>query len=221
MTYQVQRRDTLWARAERHLGDPLRYPEIIARNPTAVGPDNEIYPGTVLVLPSDATGLTPPGNSLESSAVPPLEEVTVEPGDTLWDLAEELTGDGGNWRQAWELNRGRTEPGRATFTDPSLIRPGWTLSIPNPVGNAEPEPEPSPRGRPQPSPHRQNRPHRPVTSRPRPCRLQSPQPRRRPEPLRRPPRRQPPHRTTARRTRRQGCRWPPTPAVPASRSRDR
>jgi LysM repeat protein len=149
MTYQVQRRDTLWARAERHLGDPLRYPEIIARNPTAVGPDNEIYPGTVLVLPSDATGLTPPGNSLESSAVPPLEEVTVEPGDTLWDLAEELTGDGGNWRQAWELNRGRTEPGRATFTDPSLIRPGWTLSIPNPVGNAEPEPEPSP---PRPAP---------------------------------------------------------------------
>jgi nucleoid-associated protein YgaU len=138
-SYQVQRRDTLWALAERYLGDPLRYPEIIALNPTAVGPDNEIYAGTVLVLPSDATGLTP---REDNSAVPSVEEITVEPGDTLWDLAEELTGDGENWRQAWEVNRGRTEPDGATFTDPSLIRPGWTLSIPNPVGVNQPEPSP-------------------------------------------------------------------------------
>src|SRR3954454_8486337 len=77
-TYQVQRRDTLWALAERYLGDPLRYPEIIALNPTEVGPDNETYPGTVLVMPTDATGLTPPGNSSPS---PSVEEVIVEPGD--------------------------------------------------------------------------------------------------------------------------------------------
>jgi LysM repeat protein len=43
-TYEVQRRDTLWALAERYLGDPLRYPEIVELNATAVGPDNEIYP---------------------------------------------------------------------------------------------------------------------------------------------------------------------------------
>jgi nucleoid-associated protein YgaU len=151
-TYRVQRRDTLWGLAERYLGDPLRYPEIITLNPTAVGPDNEIYSGTVLVLPSDATGLTPPGSSSAPSAAPSVEEVTVEPGDTLWDLAEELTGDGKNWRQAWEANRGRTEPDGATFTDPSLIRPGWTLSIPNPAGAAQPEPSPPTSTPPEPAP---------------------------------------------------------------------
>lgn len=137
-TYQVQRRDTLWALAERHLGDPLRYPEIARLNPTAVGPDNEIFPGTVLVLPPDAVGLPPTGPAPDTTRT--VEDVTVEPGDTLWDLTEEITGSGHNWRQAWELNRGRRQPGGATFTDPSLIRPGWTLSIPDPASPATPAP---------------------------------------------------------------------------------
>lgn len=137
-TYQVQRRDTLWALAERYLGDPLRYPEIARLNPTAVGPDNEIFPGTVLVLPPDAVGLPPTVPSPDTART--VEDVTVEPGDTLWDLSEEITGNGNNWPQAWELNRGRSQPGGATFTDPSLIRPGWTLSIPDPASPATPAP---------------------------------------------------------------------------------
>ena len=141
-TYQVQRRDTLWALAERYLGDPLRYPEIVELNATAVGPDNEISPGTVLALPADASGLPPPGGGPEPTGATVTEEVTVEPGDTLWDLAEEVTGSGEDWRQAWDLNRGRIQPGGATFTDPSLIRPGWTLSIPTPVDSPEHEPSP-------------------------------------------------------------------------------
>ncbi|RBY95254.1 peptidoglycan-binding protein LysM [Blastococcus sp. TF02-8] len=137
-TYQVQRRDTLWALAERYLGDPLRYPEIARLNPTAVGPDNEIFPGTVLVLPPDAVGLPPTGLAPDTARI--VEDVTVESGDTLWDLTEEITGSGHNWPQAWELNRGRRQPGGATFTDPSLIRPGWTLSIPDPASPATPAP---------------------------------------------------------------------------------
>lgn len=137
-TYQVQRRDTLWALAERYLGDPLRYPEITRLNPTAVGPDNEILPGTVLVLPPDAAGLPPTVPAPDTAMT--VEDVTVEPGDTLWDLTEEVTGSGHTWRQAWELNRGRSQPGGATFTDPSLIRPGWTLSIPDPTSPATPAP---------------------------------------------------------------------------------
>jgi nucleoid-associated protein YgaU len=151
-TYEVQRRDTLWALAERYLGDPLRYPEIVELNATAVGPDNEIYPGTVLVLPSDATGLPPAEGSSEPAAANVTEEVTVEPGDTLWELSEEVTGSGQNWRQAWELNRGRTQPGGATFTDPSLIRPGWTLDIPRAADSPEPEPSSSPPSPPVPPP---------------------------------------------------------------------
>jgi len=155
-SYEVRRRDTLWALAERYLGDPLRYPEIVQLNRAAVGPDNEITPGTVLVLPSDATGLTPAGTSAAPTAPGAAEEVTVEPGDTLSGIAVEVTGDGQSWRTAWEANRGRAEPGGAVFSDPDLIRPGWTLTVPV-VGGAlaetpaMPEPTPVPAAEPVPS----------------------------------------------------------------------
>jgi nucleoid-associated protein YgaU len=155
-THEVRRRDTLWALAERYLGDPLRYPEIVKLNQGTVGPDNEILPGTVLVLPADAIGSAPEDTDSASLEPPAIEEITVEPGDTLWDITEEVTGDGRNWREAWEVNRGRAEPGGAVFTDPSLIQPGWTLSIPSPAKEPAPEPpvvEPSqPRPDPTPAP---------------------------------------------------------------------
>jgi LysM repeat protein len=81
-TYHVQRRDTLWDIAERHLGDPFRWHEIFQINrdrPQADGtsltdPDL-IYVGWQLELPADATGLAPaappvPPSPEPSSAVP-------------------------------------------------------------------------------------------------------------------------------------------------------
>lgn len=59
--YVVQRGDTLWDIAERTLGDPLRYPEIVELSKQTVQPDGAmltdahwIYPGWVLTLPGDA-----------------------------------------------------------------------------------------------------------------------------------------------------------------------
>jgi hypothetical protein len=66
-TYEVQRRDTLWDIAERHLGDPFRWQEIFRLNQGRVQPDGRcltdpdlIYAGWRLELPEDAGGLTPP-----------------------------------------------------------------------------------------------------------------------------------------------------------------
>lgn len=64
--YEVQRRDTLWDIAERHLGDPFRWQEIFQLNrgrPQADGtcltdPDL-IYVGWKLELPPDAIGIGP------------------------------------------------------------------------------------------------------------------------------------------------------------------
>ena len=59
-------RDTLWGIAERFLGDPRRWPEIFELNRGRLLPDppggrfvdpDWIYPGQVLCLPADATGL--------------------------------------------------------------------------------------------------------------------------------------------------------------------
>jgi hypothetical protein len=66
--YEVQRRDTLWDIAERHLGDPFRWQEIFHLNQGRPQPDGRtlvdpdmIHPGWRLELPADATGLAPPG----------------------------------------------------------------------------------------------------------------------------------------------------------------
>lgn len=160
-TYQVARRDTLWGIAERHLGDPLRYPEIARLNAGTVGADNEITPGTVLRMPVDATGLPPhrethpagsaPGSVVEQGS---LDTVRVRPGDTLWGIEQRVTGDGVNWTSGWQANQHRAEPGGVRFDDPDLIRPGWTLDIPRPpaADQAPVTGHPAPPAQPAPAP---------------------------------------------------------------------
>ena len=62
--YQVQRRDTLWDIAERHLGDPFRWVEIYEMSKDLPQPDGRtltdpdlIYAGWLVRLPADAVGL--------------------------------------------------------------------------------------------------------------------------------------------------------------------
>jgi DNA-binding SARP family transcriptional activator len=63
-----QPHDTLWGIAERHLGDPLRWPEIWELNQGRPLPDppggrfadaDRIWPGQELLLPADAVGIPP------------------------------------------------------------------------------------------------------------------------------------------------------------------
>lgn len=88
--YVVQPHDTLWAIAERHLGNPLRWSEIAALNEGRLegsayfGDPHWIYPGWVLELPADATGLetqpvTPAGASAPASPPPPASVVPTSP----------------------------------------------------------------------------------------------------------------------------------------------
>jgi hypothetical protein len=65
--YVVRRRDTLWSIAARHLGDPLRWPEIADLNYDRPQPDGRrltdphwIYPGWQLLMPDDAVDLPTP-----------------------------------------------------------------------------------------------------------------------------------------------------------------
>jgi LysM repeat protein/DNA-binding SARP family transcriptional activator len=120
-TYLVQRHDTLWAIAERHLGNPLRYHEITALNRDLIhGSEDHLQPGWRLAMPADATGLTPPPTQ--------QPELVVEPGDTLTSIAadHQLL----DWHPLYEANAVRAEPDGAHLTDPNLIRPGWTLALP-------------------------------------------------------------------------------------------
>jgi DNA-binding SARP family transcriptional activator len=77
--YVVKRHDTLWRIAERHLGDPLRWPEIFELNHGRHQPDGRelkeahwIYPGWTLLMPPDAVGLpTRSGGPARTGAAPP------------------------------------------------------------------------------------------------------------------------------------------------------
>ncbi len=64
-------------------------------------------------------------------AYPDLDTWKVRGGDTLWDIAVKIYGDGQKWRYIWSQNRYRTMDDRGrVFTDYRLIFPGWTLYLP-------------------------------------------------------------------------------------------
>ncbi|MGH9191113.1 MAG: LysM peptidoglycan-binding domain-containing protein, partial [Acidimicrobiales bacterium] len=96
-TYEVQRRDTLWDIAERHLGDPFRWQEIFRLNEGKVQPDGQcmtdpdlIYAGWRLELPDDAGGLAPPGPP--APLAPPASPAPPVPAP---DIARPAVDEGG------------------------------------------------------------------------------------------------------------------------------
>ncbi|QZN84912.1 LysM peptidoglycan-binding domain-containing protein [Cellulomonas sp. C5510] len=148
----VVRGDTLWDLAERHLGSGHRYTEIRDLNLGRAQLDGRaltdahwIYPGWHLLLPADAVDVAAqpvlppaPSEAPERAAA----DYTVAPGDTLWDISAEQLGDPLRYPEIVELNRGRPQPDGGTLQDPDLIRPGWTLRLPDAVASsAGPSPE--------------------------------------------------------------------------------
>jgi nucleoid-associated protein YgaU len=157
-TWRVQPRDTLWGIAETVLGDGLRWREIHDLNVGRPQPDGGtlrrdddlIRPGWVLTLPPDATTSTDggrrPAHRPAGSDRPETSTttITVEPGDTLWDLAAAHLDDPHRWPELYEENRHRSQPDGRHLTDPDLIHPGWQLTVP---AAGEPSPEPAGRRR--------------------------------------------------------------------------
>ena len=98
--------------------------------------------GWTLRLPSGVTESLPvdSGAHRRSQAAPepttdaPAATYTVEPGDTLWDIADEQLGDPTAWPEIWERHAGDDMGDGRVFDDPNLILPGWELEL----GDTEP-----------------------------------------------------------------------------------
>lgn len=50
---------------------------------------------------------------------------------TYWDLAEARLGNGQRWGEIWSLNEGRRQADGSLMTSPRLLRPGWTVLLPD------------------------------------------------------------------------------------------
>jgi len=51
---------------------------------------------------------------------------------TYWDLAQTWLGSGERWPEIWQLNEGRRQTDGTVMTSPRLLRPGWTVLLPEP-----------------------------------------------------------------------------------------
>ena len=107
-TYTVKAGDILWDIAQSQLGNGSRYKEIMTLNGLA---SDVIQPGQVLKLPTGSASNT--GSSSTKT-------YTVKTGDTLWDIAQNLLGNGARYNEIVSLNNLHS----------SIIYPGQVLKIP-------------------------------------------------------------------------------------------
>jgi len=122
---RVERGDSLWKIAERHLGDGRAWRRLAAANPHIANP-NLIHIGDVLQLPAsfEISNLKSEiGSSDRSAAVETANSafVRVVLGDTLWHLARTQFGRGAAWTCIAQANQ---------LPNPDLILPGQTLTLP-------------------------------------------------------------------------------------------
>jgi nucleoid-associated protein YgaU len=117
---RVERGDSLWKIAARHLGDGRAWRRIAAANPQLADP-NLIRVGDVLQLPGE-TSDSSFESGLEDSAAADSPLVRVERGDTLWALARAQFGRGSAWTCIARANQ---------LDNPDLILPGQTLTVPS------------------------------------------------------------------------------------------
>ncbi|SMX95228.1 hypothetical protein BSP109_02852 [Brevibacterium sp. Mu109] len=121
-------------------GTTLHLPADAQNLPTAAPnddtPDTEAGgTDTTEHVAEDREGADHTAGNIEDAA--PAETVTVVRGDTLWDISEEETGNPHRYKEVFEASKGTRQPGGEYLTDPDLIKPGWTITIPRDVPAAD------------------------------------------------------------------------------------
>src|SRR5664280_712583 len=95
---------------------------------------------------------SPAPAAILSASQPAVLTYIVAPGESLWDIAVTHYGNGEQWHTIYDANVGVDQPGGAALSDPSLIDPGWTLTIPEAASSAPAAAVPSTQAPAPPSP---------------------------------------------------------------------
>lgn len=125
--YTVKENETLWSIAEQAYGSGYNWVDIVEEN-NITNPDM-VSAGTELAIPSvepkmATTGQVETGEvaaAQTGQAQPKVEEVTVQPGDTLWSIATQVYGDGYAWTEIARANN---------LANPNYIHAGTRLTMP-------------------------------------------------------------------------------------------
>ena len=76
--------------------------------------------------------------------MPAAASYAVQPGDTLWHIADEHLGDGADWTMLAALDLGRDMGGGMRFVDPDQLGAGWHLRLPADARASAPDTPPAP-----------------------------------------------------------------------------
>lgn len=143
--------ESLWAIAERELGDGERWREIARLNDGRVMTHGQVFransflqPGWTLEMPTPTDTPDGPQEQLRGEATTSSSghAVTVHSGDYLSKIAEEELGDGTKWPVLFAASEGKPQPdGLPEITNPNVIYAGQQVTVP--VLDEQPD-EPSP-----------------------------------------------------------------------------
>lgn len=140
--------ESLWLIAEQYLGSGFEWERLADFNDGRSQPGGvqfsaaaaHLTPGWTLEIP-----LEPKGGASHSS-MDSDNEVVVQPGDTLWGIADEELNDGRRWPEIFELNRGIEQADHQQLVNPNLIQPGWRFQVPGADTPPGAVPTPAPAG---------------------------------------------------------------------------
>lgn len=109
-------------------------PAVSARLPAPSMMASERAPTSTTAVAATASGAgqgeEASGGDGATAEVDAPSVVTVQPGDSAWQIAEDYLHDGMRWRDLWDLNADRPQPDGSSWTDPQLLLPGWQLQLP-------------------------------------------------------------------------------------------
>ncbi|MCG8971423.1 LysM peptidoglycan-binding domain-containing protein [Streptomyces sp. CL12-4] len=135
----AQARGRTW-RAPRGFGASQRAAAALIGSILVLLPASSALASNAQAAPS-ATAAQRPGQAGEqqsterkqpaSSAGSAAPSRTVQPGESLWSIAESELGDGERWREIAALNQGHTMADGAVFQSSSFLRAGWQLQMPS------------------------------------------------------------------------------------------
>ena len=143
-TVTIDRDTTVWKLAETHLDDGSRWRELLDVNRGGALSDGATLTQATQTIPAGSTLRLPAGAHLvvEAPAADPIGgahrdqedrqdgSYTVEPNDTLWDIAETKLDDPTRYMELYKASTDTVQPGGEQLLDPDHIEVGWKITIP-------------------------------------------------------------------------------------------